>query len=337
MADLANRLGVAESTVSRALRSDPRISAITRERVLKAADTMGFRPNALISALMSSRRRPGNYGDIETIALITDYQGNGGWHSKDVCRHEFEGIRSRADELGYRVEEFPLSDYQHDGRNLAKTLQARGIRGVLFGFSRHHPEDFQFDTRAFAVAGLSTYFREFKLDRANFHGLYNVRLALQQMRETGFRRIGLVIPEFNNRISGYQWSGGALDWQRHQPAPHRCMPLILSGPDEEAQFGSWLSEESPDALVVYKYPVHTWLSRLGLRVPRDMALTFLYRSDAEMERAAGIDGNLPLVGAAALDLVVEALHANRTGIPDHPKDVLIKGVWIGKPVKNQSV
>ncbi|MEM7601064.1 MAG: LacI family DNA-binding transcriptional regulator [Verrucomicrobiota bacterium] len=331
MADLANQLGVAESTVSRALRSDPRISDQTRQRVLEAADAHGYRPNALVSALMSSRRRPGNYGDIETIALITDYQGNGGWQDKEVCRHEYSGICNRAGELGYGIEEFALSDYHHDGFRLAATLKARGIRGILFGFSRHHPEDFQFDTEPFAVAGLSTYFREFKLDRANFHGLYNVRLALQKMRESGYERIGLVIPEFNNRISGYLWSGGALDWQRHQPLDHRCQPLILSGPDEENQFRTWLGEENPDALVVYKYPVQTWLSRLGLRVPKDIALTFLYRTDSEMERAAGIDGNLPLVGAAAFDLVVEALHANRSGVPDHPKDVLIRGTWIEEP------
>jgi hypothetical protein len=37
-------------------------------------------------------------------------------------------------------------------------------------------------------------------------------------------------------------------------------------------------------------------------------------------------------GAAALDLVVEALHTNRTGLPEHPKEVLIKGTRCDRPV-----
>jgi hypothetical protein len=46
-----------------------------------------------------------------------------------------------------------------------------------------------------------------------------------------------------------------------------------------------------------------------------------------MGAAAGIDGNLSAVGAAALDLVVEKLNANITGVSDHPTEVLIKGIW----------
>ena len=40
MAEIAQSLGVAPSTVSRALRSDPRISAATRQRVQEAAEKL---------------------------------------------------------------------------------------------------------------------------------------------------------------------------------------------------------------------------------------------------------------------------------------------------------
>ena len=46
-----------------------------------------------------------------------------------------------------------------------------------------------------------------------------------------------------------------------------------------------------------------------------------------MGSAAGIDGNLDVVGSAAFDLVVERLHANATGTSKHPKEVLITGTW----------
>lgn len=49
--DLANTLGVARSTVSRALRDDPQISPTTRGHVHRLARQLGYRPNAAARAL----------------------------------------------------------------------------------------------------------------------------------------------------------------------------------------------------------------------------------------------------------------------------------------------
>lgn len=327
MATLAKELGLAESTVSRALKGDRRISDGTRRRVEESAARLGYRPNPLVSALMSVRGRRSGAGGIGTVALVTDYRGKGGWRSKDVCVWEYEGIRRRADELGYRVEEFPLSDFHYEGARLERTLRARGIRGVLLGFSRERGGGAGFSTGHFCVAGLSTYFREVAVDRANFHGFFNVQLALDEMRAMGCRRTGLVVPEFNNRISGYLWSGGAMDWQSRLPDGDRCVPFVPTAGNEEAEFGRWLKRARPDSLLVYKMPVKSWLSKFGLRVPQDLRVAYLYRTAGEMKAGPGIDGNLQIVGAAAFDLVVEGLHTHRLGTPLHPKEVLIKGSW----------
>jgi LacI family transcriptional regulator len=328
MADLAESLGLSPSTISRALRGDRRIGRETRERVEKAAADSGYRPNPLVSALMSVRANRGGAGEIGTVALVTDYQGVGGWRSKDVCRWEFEGICQRADEMGYRIEEFAMADFGYDGNRIARTLLSRGIRGVLLGFSRERKFLPDFPLGEFSVAGLSTYFREAAVHRANFHGFFNVQLALDEIRKLGHRRTGLVVPELNNRVSGYLWSGAALDWQRRLPAKERCQPLVLSADQASGDFRDWLKQEKPDSLLVYKLPARSWLSQAGYRVPDDIHLSFLYRTREEMAEWPGIDGNLQRVGAAAFDLVVEGLHTNRFGIPSHPKEVLIKGDWL---------
>ena len=49
--DMAVRLGVARSTVSRALRDDPQIATHTRARVRRLADELGYHPNAAARAL----------------------------------------------------------------------------------------------------------------------------------------------------------------------------------------------------------------------------------------------------------------------------------------------
>lgn len=53
--DLSERLGLARSTVSRALRDDPQIAAGTRTRVRALADALGYHPDAAARAL--TRRR----------------------------------------------------------------------------------------------------------------------------------------------------------------------------------------------------------------------------------------------------------------------------------------
>jgi len=327
MAVLAKALGLSESTVSRALRGDRRIGEATRERVAQIAGELGYRPNPLVSALMSVRKNRSGTGEIGTVALVTDYHGKDGWKTKDVCRWEYEGICRRADEMGYRVEEFAMSDFNYDGHRISKTLAARGIRGVILGFTRERKILSDFPLDAFSVAGLSTYFREVAVNRANFHGFHNVQLALNEIRKLGYRRTGLIVPELNNRVSGYLWSGAALDWQRRLPEDERCNPLVPAAGREEAEFTPWLQREKPDSLLVYKLPARSWLSKSGLRVPDDIHLSYLYRTKDEMNEWPGIDGNLPMVGAAAFDLVIEGLHTNRYGVPSQPKDVLIKGEW----------
>ena len=331
MAEIAHRLGVASSTISRALRGDPRIGADMRQRARDTAASLGYQPNPLVSALMANRRRRGGAGEVDVIALVTSYGGRENWRSKDVCRWEFDGIQSRAAALGFRVEVFPLSEYRNDAARLETTLRARGIRGVLLGFSREENEHAPFHPEGFAVAGLSAYFRSTVVDRANFHGFFNVHLALDHMALFGCRRPALVVPDLNNRISNCLWSGAFLDWQRRLPRRNRCEPFIPGEGDGAAEFYAWLDENRPDSLLVYKTPVRPLLARRGLRVPDDIGLALLYRTSDEMERSAGVDGNLAAVGAAALDLVVEKLNTNSTGAIEHPKEVLIKGTWHDGP------
>jgi hypothetical protein len=136
-----------------------------------------------------------------------------------------------------------------------------------------------------------------------------------------------VVPESNNKISNNHWSGAFLDWQLRLPKRDRCEPFIPADAEAAKEFNGWLDANEPDSLLVYKVPVRRFLAKRGRTVPSDVGLAYLYRTSDEMGAAAGIDGNLSAVGAAALDLVVEKLNANITGVSDHPKEVLSKGIW----------
>src|SRR5690606_4643120 len=53
--DVASRAGVSVATVSRALRGLPHVSAATREKVLRAAEELDYRPNPHAARLAAGR------------------------------------------------------------------------------------------------------------------------------------------------------------------------------------------------------------------------------------------------------------------------------------------
>src|SRR5690606_2989248 len=50
-AEISAELGVSKSTVSRALKNDPRISAKVRAKVMSMAEKLGYAPNAIAQSL----------------------------------------------------------------------------------------------------------------------------------------------------------------------------------------------------------------------------------------------------------------------------------------------
>jgi len=89
--DVALAAGVDASTVSRVLRGDDRkpAKAATRERVLKIAQEMGYRPNSVARSLRTRR--------TETIGLVIPDAANPGF------AEIFRGVQSVTDAAGWHV------------------------------------------------------------------------------------------------------------------------------------------------------------------------------------------------------------------------------------------
>src|SRR5210317_1312452 len=66
--DVSEASGVSEMTVSRVLRNRGDVSLATREKVLKAAKTLGYVPNKIAGALASSR--------VNLVAVIIPSMSN---------------------------------------------------------------------------------------------------------------------------------------------------------------------------------------------------------------------------------------------------------------------
>ena len=87
MAQVANVAGVSQQTVSRVVNGQPNVSPETRERVLRAMEELGFRPNFAGRSLRSGRYNSvglclynvGQFGNLATIKGILSGAGDVGY------------------------------------------------------------------------------------------------------------------------------------------------------------------------------------------------------------------------------------------------------------------
>jgi LacI family transcriptional regulator len=119
MYDVAKLAGVSQPTVSRVLhptKTTPPISEETRQRVLEAVETLGYRPNTVARSLRTRR--------TQTVAMLIADLSNGFYHPmaravQDVAReHNYEVLLSNSDHI-----------YENEKR-FCEIVLGRGVDGV---------------------------------------------------------------------------------------------------------------------------------------------------------------------------------------------------------------
>jgi LacI family transcriptional regulator len=115
--DVAIAAGVSQATVSRALRPGSRVAPSTRERVLAAADQLGYVPNSMAQGLATARTR--------TIAVVVADLTN------PFYPHLLHPLHDALDRAGYRVVLFAERTDMGSGREHLSQLLDRSLDGVL--------------------------------------------------------------------------------------------------------------------------------------------------------------------------------------------------------------
>lgn len=338
METVARAAGVAASTVSRALRGDPRISTATRARIRRIVDEMGYRPNPLVAALMS-QLRDGRPPVAACNLAWLDFFGTGGeWQQDPVQRAFYMGAQQRAEARGYALSRVLVAGRSAD--RLGILLRNRGVGGVLvpnYDAGGAVAAKLPIDLRQFTIVGVGTRYEEPFLHYSSDDQFESGRLAVQRLWALGYRRIGYVgDARIEGIVNGRFYAGYHATLQTEMGvAP---MPPLLTRHDEDAC--QWLQESRADAIVSANRQLLSVLRRSGVRVPEDVALAHLNVSDAEeLERLApgeiaGIRQDNTGVGANAVELLVSLLYHNEFGLPAHPRGMQVQGAWVeGRTVR----
>ncbi|MEM7486494.1 MAG: LacI family DNA-binding transcriptional regulator [Bacteroidota bacterium] len=121
--DIAERLNVTASTVSRALNGNPRISDSTRKAVLKAAKELDYEPNQVASALRS--------GKTQLIGMLVP-SINRAFFSSII-----KGVEEVANSLDYRVIVSQSSEVLSNEENAIKAFLNARVDGIIASIGKN--------------------------------------------------------------------------------------------------------------------------------------------------------------------------------------------------------
>ncbi|HEY4299503.1 MAG TPA: LacI family DNA-binding transcriptional regulator [Candidatus Didemnitutus sp.] len=342
LADVARRARVHVTTVSLALRNHPRLPAETRRRIQALAETMGYRPDPLLRALVAYRSRVMDRQNPLTLAYVTNWNTRWGW--KKVTAHPdfFAGAQAKAEQLGYKLEHFWMHEPGLTQGRLSRMLYARGVNGLIIAsHGREMGDALQFDWEHFSAVKIDYFPHQPVLHNVTNNQCDIVRLAMQKVMAAGYRRIGFVMHRGWDHAVDHLWMAGFLCEQQHLadsdrvnahifPEPHPIerwfnennAPVV---PDLPA-FAEWFRQNRPEVVISKASFVLPLLAEMGLQVPRDVAFVDVFLEDSAGQ-TAGVRQNHRTVGAAAVEILAGQLQHNVFGVPEIPTTTFVEGTW----------
>lgn len=278
IADLAERLGMHKSTVSLALSGKGTIAPQTRERVQRAAEEIGYEPNALAQRLA---RGP----ETDTVAIVSGLLDIG------LATEKILLIQRALSDAGFEVPLYTCHD--STGANEERlTAQVRNIcrqrpRAIICAAQRQHPAAYRelenYQKRGGIVVSYDSPV-PLSCDQIVFDREENAYRAARHLLEAGHRRIGI-------GMSRPRTPESPTDPQAHRLRGFRRALAEFNVPFREEWFfqnplyergGAWmaqqflaLSDRPTGVTVVNDYVALAFVStvlRAGVRIPQDLSV-----------------------------------------------------------------
>ena len=276
--DVAKRAGVSRSAVSRTYTEGASVSEKTRAKVEKAADALGYSPNALASSLTTGRTK--------LIGLVSN-----NFHNPiflEVFDRFTKGLQAR----GLRPLLVNLTD-EVSPENSIRMLRAYSVDGVIVASSTL-PASFAEGFKDAGVPVVHSFGRQSPSPKVNVLGIDNIeagRMAAQTLLERGYRRVAFLggpksATSTQDRYAGFSEVIAASDADMTVSyasnysfeAGREEMQRLLQGTPAEAYFCG------DDVLSIGALSA---IQSAGMKVPRDIGIIGL--NDMEMAGWANIN------------------------------------------------
>ena len=329
MMDVAHAAGVSQPTVSRVLQDHPNVREEVRIRVRDAVARLNYRPNSLVSALMTDLKTR-RVTSSTTLAYISAFDTPEGWRNVGDFVEYFEGAKERAEETGYALEHFWLKERGMTGPRLSRILFNRGIPGMIVAPLPRARGHLSMDWPKFATVALGFTLNLPDVSRAMNDQFHTMLLVLRKLRWMGYRKMGLIMQASSDARVNHRWVAGFLSFRLDAPPLTRIEPHILRELTEE-NVVQWYLTQRPDVIVGADDRIVPWLRGAGIEVPAEVGFAHLSVGPGNSGQVAGTNQNSRLIGASAVDMVVGQLHRNERGIPVFPKLTFTTATWVDGP------
>lgn len=323
---IAEAARVSIATVSLALRNHPRISKATIARVQKIALELGYRPNPLVTALMTHVRSTSRSESGATLAFLNAYPEKNPLKVSPAYARYFRGVTDRAASLGYGMDTFWTKEPGMTALRLSNILTARGIIGIVVGSLPRGRGHLSLRWEDFCACSLGYSMWRPHLHRAVSHHAYAMALVLKKLQRLGYKRIGFAVsPNFDERVD-HHWMAHFL-WYQHGLEKKNLVPVLVDDTANMQRFPKWFAKERPDVVVAAHICAYEWLEKIRVDVPGDTGFVHL-DVDAGLMSFSGVDQRPELIGSAAVDLLAGQLNRNERGVPGNPKLMMIEPSWV---------
>lgn len=322
--NIAEIAGVNKSTVSLALRGDPRVKKATRERILKIAENLDYRPDTHLSHLMGYLRSKEQKQDEEVIAYLR-FEEEG---AEDMgCTPFFsqfrKGIKGELNKLGYKVEDFYLHKYEFNFRRLSQSLHHRGIKGIFVLPAEGSQQIDDFDWNKFAAVTMGYRLRSPILNRVVCDHVAAIRMVLEQISKLGYRRPLLALRNGRDAQVNCRWSiafNGALGL--FNEIEEGC---VYQG-DADSSFIDTIEKNRIDCVLGLSYNFAMFMEKSKLSLVDGCGFVLLDKCDGP-SNVTGIDQRPFDQGQMVARQLSGFLDRNELGLPDLPFTLALRPVW----------
>lgn len=194
--DIARRLGVHPSTVSRALKDHPDISEKTKQAVRKMAKELDYRPN--VQAIHFRNRKSG------LIGLIIPELG------EFFLPSVISAIEEVTREQGYNLMVFQSNNYLEREKEIIQICQGFKVDGLLFSLS-HETRQVQhlkeLTKEEVPVVIFDRMLEDRTIPTVGIYDQQAARRAVEHLIEKGYRHIGGVFGNPNLTITQQRFAG----------------------------------------------------------------------------------------------------------------------------------
>lgn len=300
--ELARKLGISVSTVSKALNDSFEISDETKQRVREMADAHQYRPNILAKSLKTGRSN--------TLAVLIPYLSN------PFQSQVLEGAHQAAFERNYKLVFMQSRENEQLEQESLHVLQQQNVDGVIISPSANSDLKFlkQFHQQCplVLVDRIDFELDTFKIGVSNEKGAFD---ATQHLIDTGrkdvFLLVGRNIGVNQKRIAGYKKALMAnyidvkesniiqVEYGQSREVLVKNLSLILKARIGKDAYNVGLLGTT-DTLTVSSLGI---LSNLGIAVPEQVAVIGF----ANTEAAESLNPSLSTIVQPAYDMGYQAV------------------------------